>query len=116
MDAIIRNVLITANNITSSLQTSSIQLYRKSTSGTWGDTYAAPVTVSAIFEEKTKLVQTPSGQMAEAKSEITILSPIEIDYDDKIVGPRGQTGPILSIEGLTDPSTDRPYMVQVWLG
>lgn len=116
MDAIIRNALVTANNVTSSLQTSSIQLHRKSASGTWGDTYAAPVTVSAIYEKKSKLVQTPSGQMVEAKSEITILSPIDIDYDDKIVGPQGETGPILRIEGLIDPSTNRPYMVQVWLG
>ena len=39
-----------------------------------------------------------------------------IDVRDKFILPDGRTGPIVRIDGMTDPSTSRPYFAEVTLG
>jgi hypothetical protein len=115
MDAIIRSALITANNVTSTLQ-EEVSVYT-STNGTFGTSYSPTATkYPALVERETKSVQSPGGEMLESRTTITFIQPIDVKYTDKIVLKDGTTDPIRAIQGLDDPSTGKPYMVQVFLG
>lgn len=114
MDNLVRNGILLANNLTASLQVS-VQ-WSQATSGTFGITYSSPITKSAIWQDTGRMIQGPGGQLVMQKSLVTFLQPIAIDYGDKIVGPQGQTGPIVNIDGLLDPATGLRYMAQVSLG
>lgn len=39
-----------------------------------------------------------------------------IDPRDKIILMNGQSNPIVKIEGFADPTIQRPFMTEVWLG
>jgi hypothetical protein len=91
--------------------------------------YAAPLKLDALVVHATKRLGFDTGMEIIATTTIVILTPIKklspvvtgreepIDERDKITLSSGKTGPILQTEGgLTDPKTNRPYLMQVYLG
>lgn len=126
LDAIVRSGVALANRITDSLQVDV-------THEAWtGDdkyvkpTFAAAVTRSAIVEMRPRLRRLASGKEVMAYAVVTFLVPIAangaagrrepIDPRDRITLPDGFTGPILEAVGVTDPTTNRPYVLEVVLG
>lgn len=65
------------------------------------------------------------GQTVDYSTKITILGPVAangasgrnepIDSRDTFTTPDGATRPIRDIKGITDPSTQKPYMYEVYL-
>lgn len=96
--------------------------------GSYGEpSYDTPVTMKAIVEEKeSHRPYLVGGEEVIQRATITIPRPVAangaaerrepIDPRDKIVLPSGYTGPILNVEGITDPSTHNPYMYVILLG
>jgi hypothetical protein len=98
------------------------------------DAYAQPVyatafATTAVVEHSRRLVRAPGGEEQVATAILTFIDPIPalsptvtgrkepIDERDKIVLANGHTGAILRTDsGLLDPTTTRPYLVQVWMG
>ena len=89
-------------------------------------TYGDPVTRYAVVEYKTKQFPTGSAQLQLVRAVIFFMDQIEangaegriepLDTRDKLVLPDGTTGPILSVDGVADPSTTHPYYYAVSLG
>lgn len=127
LDNIIRNAVSVADDITKSLQPgiSHSAWTGQDVHGT--PTYATPVNIDCIVEYKIRdKLQSSTGRVIQSQALVTIIGPVvangaagrlePIDPRDKIVLPNGQTGPIIDIEGIVDPDTNRPYMFQVWIG
>jgi hypothetical protein len=91
-----------------------------------GPDYGDPVTMGAIVYEREYQRRMPTGEEVTQRAELTIPRPIAangaadrrepLDPRDKIVLPSGYTGPILHVDGLTDPTTHAPFMFVVILG
>lgn len=130
LDAIIRSGLRVANQVTASLQATVTHERWKSVDGYGKPTYALAIDRTAIVEKTQRRMQTDTGETVMAKAKVTFLEPIAdldtgstitgrqhpTDARDRITLPDGTTGPILAIEGMVDPSTERPYFEAVWLG
>jgi len=115
MDSLVRSGILLANNLTTSLQVQ-VTWSKRLTTTFGGENYGTPSYPYAIWEDTGKMIQGPGGQLVLQKSMVTFLQPLDIEYSDKIVGPNGQTGPIVNITGLLDPKTGERYMVEVSLG
>lgn len=125
-DDLIRSGVALADTLTGDLQ-DTIQFSAWTGSGIYGEpTFATAIPMQAIVEEKEYLRKLGNGQEIAQKAQVTIPRPIAangaadrrepIDPRDKIVLPSGFTGPILDVEGITDPETNNPYMYVVILG
>jgi hypothetical protein len=89
-------------------------------------TYAASVNYQALIERKQTLRRKMSGEEVAAQTKITIIGPVAntvatsrhnpIDPRDRITLPDGTIGPIVDVQGLVNPGTSEPYMVEVFLG
>jgi hypothetical protein len=126
LDDIIRNAVALANNVTKSLQV--VIRYEP-----WigQDEYGTPRYGSrqdllVIIEYKNKWFSTRSGQEMLVRANIFFLQPLTangatgraepLDNRDRITLPDGTTGPILSVDGVTDSNTQYPYYHAVALG
>lgn len=127
---IVRNAVKIADNVTKDLQ---VDVTHEAWTGR--DAYDVPefddaVTLKALVEPMHRQVRLSNGQDVIQRAKVTIIGPVEdngggtatdprhepIDPRDRITLPDGTTGPILSVNGLTDPSTNRPYLYEVALG
>lgn len=94
----------------------------------WGKpTYASPINRPAIWEpgQQSKF-DTNTGAVIQVKGKLTFLEPIEpngvagriepIDNRDLIVLPDGTSGPILKPEGLYNPVSGAPFLIELWIG
>lgn len=129
LDSVIRSAIATANTITRSLQ-SEVVIHRWiGQDGFGNNTYAAPLPVLAIVEQKQRLRVVSSGPVTQTIQTIGTVQILEvvpphgatgrsepIDSRDRIVLPDGSSGPIVDIEGMIDPTTSRPYFAEIWLG
>jgi hypothetical protein len=116
LDSILRRGVAIANRVTNRLQ-DVIQHSAQSGQDIYGnDTWADPVSIPAVIELKQQLHRTESGETVLAQAKITILQPVAIDAKDRIALPDGTTGPIVDVAGVLDPTTNRPYATEVWLG
>lgn len=122
----VRKGVALANSITSSLQA---EVSHRAWTGkdSFGDpAYATAVTRPALVELKQRKIRTVNGEEVVARAAVTFLHPVPpngaagrrepIDPRDEITLPGGFTGPILDTQGLVDPETDRPYLMEVFLG
>jgi len=123
---IVRSGIAIAKNVTAGLQVE-ITLEAWTGNDAYGSsTYAAKVPLSAVVEEEQRLIRQDTGDDVMSKTKVTILQPVTangatgrrepIDPRDRIILSNGVTGPILDAKGLIDPSTNAPYMFEVWLG
>jgi hypothetical protein len=116
---IVRSAISIADKITKNLQ-AEVYLYRKIGVGTSGEyLYSSTSTkITAIVEERERLHRLTNGQEVVQKATITIPRPfaVKVDLGDKFVLPSGYFGPVLDVQGITDPKTNLPYMSVVVLG
>lgn len=86
-----------------------------------------PATIFAIVEQKLESkLDMGTGKVIETKAKLTILKPVPangaegriepIDPRDLILLPDGSSGPIYRPQGLTNPGTGLPFMLEVWIG
>lgn len=88
--------------------------------------FGTPIARSALVEQKQKLLRASTGENVLATTKVTLLDPVKadgatgrrepVDPRDKIVLPDGTEGPIVAVEGLVDPGTNLPYLLEVYLG
>ena len=126
LDDLVRMGVAIADAQTKSLQANVIHAAWTG-SGTFGEpTYASAVVRPAIVEYKQRLRRTSGGQEVMQQASVMFVGPIPnngaaerrepVDPRDQIFLPNGYTGPILSVEGVIDPSTSSLYTVEVILG
>lgn len=75
-----------------------------------GETYVGFVD----YAEGEKILE--GGQIIVQKPVIIYVEPVEIDLRDRITLANGYTGPIKSIDGPLDATTDAPFYARVTLG
>lgn len=125
-DDLVRTGVSLANDLTGSLQTTVTHEAWTGMDELGDETYAGPVTLNAIVNQRQRERRTNTGETIMTRAEITILETITpngaagrvepIDNRDRITLPDGTTGPIVDTEGILDPDTNRPYFARVWLG
>lgn len=126
LDELIRFGVATADFVTKSLQ-ANVTHAAWIGSGVYGEpSYASAVTRPALVEYKQRLRKTSGGQEVMQQASVIFIGPITangaaerrepVDPRDQIFLPNGYTGPILSVEGAIDPSTNSLYTVEVILG
>lgn len=127
--SIVRKAVLIADKVTGSLQ-ASVTYYPyigQSIDGRGTRTYASPVTLPAVVEYGGMVYNQQTGVTVQTMAHITFPRPLgvlsnaagrvnPVDYRDKIVLPDGTTSAIVDIKGFADPSTDQPFMSEVWLG
>lgn len=127
LDKIVRDAVALADSITKSLQPTVAHSAWTGQDVFGTATYATAVNRDAIVEYKIRdKLQSSTGKVIQSQALITIIGPITangasgrvepIDSRDKIVLPDGTTGPIIDVEGIVDPITNKPYMYQIWIG
>lgn len=95
----------------------------------WGKPYYAtpPINRRALWEPgHTSKFDTNTGAVVQVKGRLTFLDPIEpngyeeriepIDNRDLIVLPDGTSGPIFKPEGLYNPASGAPFLIELWIG
>jgi len=126
LDATVRAAIATISTATADLQATVAHAAWTGKDGYNKPSFAAPVSRQALVEMKQRLRRLPNGQEVLQQAAVTFIGPISangatgrrepVDPRDTITLPNGYSGPILNVEGLIDPTTNRPFMVQVWLG
>lgn len=127
---VVSSVIATAKRVTQDLQPTVWHLAWVGQDELGKDKYAEAVEYGAIVEDLVEMRQDiTTGSVVATRHRVAFLEPVPdtaplrdharqqpIDPRDQIVLPDGTTGPIVSIEGLVDRRTDRPFFSQVWLG
>ena len=113
---ILQNGISVANTVTESLQATVTHAAFSSKDGYGKFTYATGVARKCIVERRQKYVRTNEGQEKLSLAKLTFIEPVTIDERDKITLPDSTVMPILKIDGVVDPTTNAPYMVEVELG
>lgn len=125
-DGLIRSALETADSLTADLQATVSHEAWQSQDAMGQPTYAAAVDRLAIVEQRLEEIRDANGREVLTQAKVTFLRPIPpegtagrvepVDQRDRLTLPDGTKAPIVKVEGLTDPDTTRPYMLEVWLG
>lgn len=127
-DALIRKGITLANKLTGSLQAEVEYRPWVDSSGKGKAIYGASQFLKAIVEPRQVLKSDKDGHEVRVQgSSVMFLQTIEpngatdrrsepIDPRDLIVLPDGTSSPILSVGGMTDPTTKRPYFCEVVVG
>lgn len=126
LDALVRTGVALAHQITGDLQ---VVVEHEPWTGTDGynkPTYGYVKKRKALVERKQRMVRTPTGEEVLSTCTVTILGTVKangatgrqepIDTRDRLTLPDDTTAKILSVEGLIDPTTERPYCYEVALG
>lgn len=126
LDALIRSGVALAKKVTASLQVTVTHEAWTGSDGYGLATYAYPRKRLALVERKQANIRTAGGETVLSRCMVLFLEPIKangadgrtepIDTRDRIILPDETTGPILAVNGMIDPTTDRPYYGEVWLG
>lgn len=133
LPSIVSNAVKIAHNATRSLQETPdgvgiVKHYAWISEGTFGKaTYADPINRPAIWEpgQQSKF-DTNTGAVIQVKGKLTFLEPIEpngaagriepIDNRDLIILPDGTSGAIFKPEGLYNPVSGAPFLIELWIG
>lgn len=127
LPSIISNAVKIADTSTKSLQVV-VAHHAWTGQDSWGKaTYAFPVDRRAIYESKHESkFDTNTGSVVQVKGKLTFLDPIApngaagriepIDNRDLIVLPDGTSGPVFKPEGLYNPVSDAPFLIELWIG
>ncbi len=126
LDALVRSAVKTARTLTLSLQPAVSIARWTGDNGKGKSSYATPISVKALVVRKQKLITLSDGRQTLSSTYVAILEPLSaqgatgrhepLDERDVITLSDGTTGPILSITGLVDGSTGKPYYHEVYLG
>lgn len=115
-DALVRSALSMAHTLTESLQDTVSHEAYASQDGFGKPTFSSAVSRTAIVEKRTRKMVDATGREVLSTAKITFLQPVAIDQRDRLTLSDGTTGPILSIDGLMDPSTSKPFYRSIYLG
>lgn len=128
-DDLVRSGVALANSLTGPLQAQITVERWTGAANEFGDpTFAAAVTVPALVEHKQRYRQTSAGQVVLTSAKVSILDASAlpdlggvrtdpIDLRDRVTLPDALSpAPIVDVEGLVDPDTDAPYVLELWLG
>lgn len=124
---ILRKGVQIADKVTKSVQGDMILEQWISQSVTGKPTYASPITIKCIEDDKQKTITTTSGQVVTVMSTLTILVTIPsngaagrhepIDTRDRITTPSGFVGKVIEAPGsVVDPGTEKGFIQQIMLG
>lgn len=124
---IIRKGVSISNKQTKSVQGDAILEAWIGQSVTGKPTYASPVTIKCIEDDKQRTIVTGAGQVITVMSTLTILEPIAsngtagrkepIDPRDKITTPSGFVGRVIDTPGsVFDPGTGKGFIQTISLG
>lgn len=126
LNDLIRMGVAVADKVTKSAQVNVIHSPWMGSDIYGGPSYGPSAVRPAIVEYAQRLRQIGNGQEIMQKASVLFVGPIPdyniserrnpIDPRDQIFLPNGYTGPILSVEGVVDPSTNSLYTVEVILG
>ena len=126
LNSLIRSSVSIADNVTKTLQSTVLHSAWIGYGSYAEPLYSTTISRKALVEYKQRMYTMGNGQEIVQKAVITFVGPIEangaidrqepLDSRDKITLPSGYTGPILSVEGVVDPSTNQPYMFVVVMG
>ena len=125
--SIIAGAVATAKNVTASLQPTVKFEPWMSQTGHGTVSYGAPQNLRALLERKTKPIKTTSGQLVMSNATVTLLelpTPQQfvadrvepVDPRDRFTFPDGFTGPIVAVNGMTNPETGQPFLLEIYLG
>lgn len=125
---IISGAVSIAHSITESIQ-DTITILQWNGNDQWGNPSTAytSVQVLALIEQKVESkFEKATGRVIQTQAKLTILEPIPvnntagrinpIDNRDKVVLPDGSTGPVYRPEGLINPDTNAPFLIELWIG
>lgn len=129
LSKIVSGAVKTASKVTGSLQ-ATITWKAWTGSDQRGRATYTTNSIRALVEQevKTQLDQT-TGQAIQTQAKITILDPLPvvtttsgftrinpIDNRDILILPDGTTGPAYRPGGFVNPDTDKPFLMEVWMG
>lgn len=115
---VIVNAVATAKTLTADLQCT-VQYTPKIGVDDFGaPVYGPTVPMQAIVERKQRLVKNREAIDVMSQSYVAFLEQVDIDPQDKIVLPGGDTGPILNWTGMMDSESvaGLTYYAEVFLG
>lgn len=124
---IIRKGVSIADKVTKSVQGDMTLEQWVGQSVTGKPTYASPITVKCIEDDKQRTIVTVAGQVITVMSTLTILEAIPengtagrkepIDPRDRITTPSGFVGKVIDTPGsVVDPGTNKGFIQQIMLG
>jgi hypothetical protein len=115
---LVRDMVVVANSITSTLQaTVTHYAFSAQTPDAYGKiTWVSGVSRLAVVERTHRLIKSVTGDDRQASYVVTFPRPITVDPRDRITLPGSVEGPILSVEGVVNPTTDAVYAVAVFMG
>lgn len=116
LDTLVRSAVALAGRVVDPLRVAVSHAAWASTNAYGEHTYATAVSREALVDWKQRLVQTRDGKEALSVCTVTFFEDVALDIRDKLTLPGGQTAPLLAFEGLVDPSTNRRYLTQAFLG
>lgn len=128
---LVRSAVSLANSITGDgglQETVTLERYTGE-DATGKPTYASALPLDALVSHSARKVRLDSGTEAVSTAQVTFLRAIPalspavtgreepVDKRDRLTLDSGKSGPILRTDGgLHDPSTSRPYALQVFMG
>lgn len=126
LESVIRSAIATASSVVDSLK-ADVQHAAWIGADSYGEArYAARVTRPALIEYKQRALRSSNGEVIVARAKLTFLDEVPsngavgrrepIDARDEILLPDGTSATIVSIDGLVDPGTGKPYFLELYLG
>lgn len=116
LDALIRSALRTADAVTAGLQ-ATVGHAAYTSQDTFGKpTYATLVSRQAVVDLTERPVRTTEGQERLSTARLIFPRPVAVDLRDRFTLPDGRTAPVLTLNGVADPSTGARYATEVALG
>jgi len=127
LDSLVRSGIATIDGITKSLQVSvQHEAWIGNKAGYSDPLYDTVVTRKCLIEPKNTLKVAKDGKEIVQRFQLTLIAPVSpngaayraepIDPRDRLTLPDGSWGLIMDVRGLTDPTTNRPYMYEVAVG
>ena len=115
---LVRDMVAVADTVTATLQaTVTHYAYSAATVDAYGKvTWLSGTSRVAVVERDHRLIRTATGDVRQASYRLTLPRPVAVDPRDRIVLPGGVEGPILSVEGVVNPTTGAVYAVEVFMG
>lgn len=129
LDTLVRGAFKTANRLTASLQTTVQHERWKAVDGYGKPSFLPAVERTALVMQKTKRFSGAGGEDIVANTQIVFLEPLvdspvratvpgrfrPTDPRDRLTMADDRVVTIVSVEGLEDPSTTKPYAETVWV-
>ena len=119
LGSIVRRAVAIADRVTGGADGVQVQVTHHVKNGQAVDgtkTFATGVAVMALLEDSQRRFVSPTGNEQVARGVLTFLSDITVARDDEFTMPDGYRAPVLLVQGLTDPTTARGFVIQVFLG